>query len=722
MGILGLGDKTMGESIAPYVESSKKQGEIAAVQSSEAAKSINTNSLSTSELQPYINNPAEAAAPFTAPKPSSITPNKKADADSGNTSSSGGAGGNSSTSFDVFKILGLSETGYYHYVPIIFKSAKILDEGSEEGLQDLEIKLPLFPSKISDSVSVSYKRRADNTTLAMITQALASALKIPDSIAKAINYEYDASSLTKEVTVPYIIPVTGVGNGGYQKVPELRRGLNILQGMVYPRLAGMLYPPHLSMTIGGMYAKLKGFIKSVSVEFDENVTDISGVKFPLLITGSITFTCLQAFSWDNVDLAGNTFFGDKAKYFILKDSTLLFGEENVGFSKDGTPANMAGKKSAFDKSALKPNDVIKDDAINKMLNKTGLKEGIKGFDAAGIGANIGAQQDLIGGMNLAGVGGGLGGIGGIGGIGGAIGGGLGGGLGGLGGLLGDLDINNLPLDGIPGLQNMQGDLMASLGELGCLDSLGINLNTDALGQSVGKLSESLAKLGTSADVGQLLGNLQNSNIFNDLGGVVNAASSSITGGISGALGGLSGLVNNNINILASTLGKVGIDPSKVFEFSSSIDGALGQLSDLATGAVGSVTKGLGSMLNNVSMADNIRINNAMKVVDKIFKTNVDMLKTSKGNVAAEILGQLQVSGNTLLAGDIVSKLANIQKQSTQAIFEKTQIDFMNNNIDYDVKRQAESAMNFMSTVMPKNMNSSVNAVHNKLKNIINVLV
>ena len=259
---------------------------------------------------------------------------------------------------------------------------------------DLYIRLPLYPGKINDQVSVSFKRRLENTTAAAAANILAGIFSdiIPDSISKILLYDYDTCSLRKEIIIPYIIPVTGV-MGNVQAIADIRRGLNLLQGMVYPRKSGIAYPPHLALTIGGMYMRLKGFISSVSVEFDENVTMIGGVKFPLLITGSITFTCLQAFAWDKMSLAGKDLFGEHGDELILKGKALLFGLDNAGGGSGGSssvPGNVTGKLDSMNPLSQLINSGAMADQLKNTQAMTGLNAGaLKDFNAEGIMGKLG---------------------------------------------------------------------------------------------------------------------------------------------------------------------------------------------------------------------------------------------------------------------------------------------------------------------------------------------
>lgn len=708
MSFLGIGAKEsfVKDHVAPYTAQAEKAGAAAAASSSaagvaaaSAAAPINHNAVSVAEVGGAAGLPTTTppAKPGTSPYNAGalINPSKAADE---NAKSGGGSGGGSSGNpleFDSFKILGIKENNYFEYVPIIFKSIKILGNGPEDDMKSLYIRLPLLPNKISDQVSVSFKRRLENTAAAAAANILAGTFSdiIPDSISKILLYEYDTSSLRKEVNIPYIIPVTGI-MGNVQAIADIRQGLNLLQGMVYPRKSGIAYPPHLALTIGGMYMRLKGFISSVSVEFDENVTTIGGVKFPLLITGSITFTCLQAFAWDKMSLAGKDLFGEYGDELILKGKALLFGLDNAGGGgSSSVPSNVTGKLDSMNPLSQLTNGEAMADQLKSAQGMIGLNAGaLKNFNDEDIMGKLGEQQGLI--ENMKGLD--------------------------LKNLdLQGLDLGNLPMGNLANMQDLQASLGANLGNLSGLDSLGINVNTDAISQAAGKVGESLAKLRTSANVGDFLGKLQGSTIIGDLQGVVGAISTTVTDNIGNVVGGLSNVVKSNINILGPTLGKVGIDVNKAFDFSSSYFGSIDQIQNTVTNVVGSASKEVNSLLNTISLADNMRINNAMNAVNKIIGTNVDILKTAKGNPILETLAKIQTSSNTLVAANVATKVADIQKQSTKAVFEKTQIDFMNNQIDHNVKQQAEAAMAAMSSIMPKSMSSSINAVHSKLGSFLN---
>ena len=57
-------------------------------------------------------------------------------------------------------------------MPIVIKSAQIIGEGAADSIDGLHIVLPLNPGKITDSVSVSFNRRIDNTAGSTIATML----------------------------------------------------------------------------------------------------------------------------------------------------------------------------------------------------------------------------------------------------------------------------------------------------------------------------------------------------------------------------------------------------------------------------------------------------------------------------------------------------------------------------------------------------------------------
>lgn len=679
--------------------------------------------------------PEQPPTPPVAPSPTSNTSNKTAETQSAQRSGGGGSrrssGGGSASGlkFDAFSVLGLSESGYYSYVPITIRSAQIMGGGQEPGMEGLLIKLPLLPAKITDSVSVSFQRRFENSTVAMLAATLTDKLDIPDELKNIMMFTYDASTLKKEITVPFILPVTGI-EGNVSQTESIRKGLTILQGMLYPRTAGLAYPPYVSLTIGGIYVRMKGFITNVSIEFDDTITDIGSSKFPLVVTGTIQFLCLQAFTWDNINLANVDALGPNgAQEFVLRDTCLLFGQPGGGGGSgggggwgsiplpsrppskafDGDLANLASPAEAI--TTLK--DLPKEEILKNLAEQNILMGGAVNLgDLTGGAGNL---DDLTGGLteSLGGLGGGLS----------ELAGGLDSNLSSLTGGLSNIDFSKvaIPMDSFNELSSFQNALANDLSNFGNLSDLGINLNTDAIGSAVGNLANNLTSITTPESVANILNKLNTQNIMGQLGGVINSITSGISSDIGNTVNSLSNIVKGNINSLGSTISKNGIDVFKAHEFASDIKGSIDQINSAIESSAAGATIEANKLVNTCSYADNLRNNNAMKAVNTILEANKNILKTAKGNEATEIVSKIQTSVNGLLAADITFKTAEMQKQSSIALNELAQIGYLNKTLDYNTKIINENAMNTMSKITPTSMISNNNVVSAKMTGILDKL-
>ncbi len=269
---------------------------------------------------------------------------------------------------DFFNLYGLPEyipsqdnrtDNYLGFMPIIIRNASFYgDEVGERTTIDsdigeefrINIKLPWLPSEISDSVSVSYSRRGNVGT--QLPEVLSRFLaKLNQDLANIALVEYNAQNLSKTLDLEFILPInrtllTMRGTHytterseeelSYERSPiagrfreenievkdfmkNVRAYLGALQGLVYPRAFGFLYPPLLSIKLGGLYRGFKGFLREVNIRTSEEMLDLGNEMFPMIIRGSLRFINVFMYSWSDTR-------NEIARSFVLSDNPqILFG-------------------------------------------------------------------------------------------------------------------------------------------------------------------------------------------------------------------------------------------------------------------------------------------------------------------------------------------------------------------------------------------------------------
>ncbi len=269
---------------------------------------------------------------------------------------------------DFFNLYGLPEyipsqdnrtDNYLGFMPIIIRNASFYgDEVGERTTIDsnigeefrINIKLPWLPSEISDSVSVSYSRRGNVGT--QLPEVLSRFLaKLNQDLANIALVEYNAQNLSKTLDLEFILPInrtllTMRGTHytterseeelSYERSPiagrfreenievkdfmkNVRAYLGALQGLVYPRAFGFLYPPLLSIKLGGLYRGFKGFLREVNIRTSEEMLDLGNEMFPMIIRGSLRFINVFMYSWSDTR-------NEIARAFVLSDNPqILFG-------------------------------------------------------------------------------------------------------------------------------------------------------------------------------------------------------------------------------------------------------------------------------------------------------------------------------------------------------------------------------------------------------------
>jgi len=269
---------------------------------------------------------------------------------------------------DFFNLYGLPEyipsqdnrtDNYLGFMPIIIRNASFYgDEVGERTTIDsnigeefrINIKLPWLPSEISDSVSVSYSRRG-NVGIQLPEVLSRFLAKLNQDLANIALVEYNAQNLSKTLDLEFILPInrTFLTMRGthytterseeelsYERSPiagrfreenievkdfmkNVRAYLGALQGLVYPRAFGFLYPPLLSIKLGGLYRGFKGFLREVNIRTSEEMLDLGNEMFPMIIRGSLRFINVFMYSWSDTR-------NEIARAFVLSDNPqILFG-------------------------------------------------------------------------------------------------------------------------------------------------------------------------------------------------------------------------------------------------------------------------------------------------------------------------------------------------------------------------------------------------------------
>lgn len=185
-------------------------------------------------------------------------------------------------------------TSGIHWVDITLKSAQI--DGDYASLNaencDANIKLLLKPGDISDGVNVSMTRRWDSDLpIGSTINSIMTKLGLAE-LGNIASFKYDASSLAKTISLNFVYPYS---NSKYDAT-TMRKMLSNLQGVVYPRGYGFLYPPLLSLTVGDLYKGFYGFITAVDIVFKEDWTEKKGT-YPLWLEGTIKFQNLFNYYW-----------------------------------------------------------------------------------------------------------------------------------------------------------------------------------------------------------------------------------------------------------------------------------------------------------------------------------------------------------------------------------------------------------------------------------------
>jgi hypothetical protein len=310
---------------------------------------------------------------------------------------------------DFFELYGLNEyipgantsASFLGFLPIIIRSTEfygknIVDKSNDNKDVNIYIKVPWSPSEVSDSVSVNFSRRsgAATTLSEFVTKAVSN---FSEYLANLLQAEYHPENLNKNLDIEFILPLNRRVNPDF--IFKVRSYLGALQGLVYPRNFGFQYPPLLAVTFGGLYKGFKGFLREVNIRTSEEMIEVNGEMFPLLIRGSLRFTNVFLYTWS---------YSDKVKG-MLGDFTLnnypwiLFGEDK-GVNSISTTSMLAGSDYIINNTA---NNEALDTALYKVFKRGESFEGVdpvtekwykvytnmKNFDTTGDFTNLNYDYD-----------------------------------------------------------------------------------------------------------------------------------------------------------------------------------------------------------------------------------------------------------------------------------------------------------------------------------------
>lgn len=145
-------------------------------------------------------------------------------------------------------------------------------------------------------------------------------------ISNSALFEYDAGSTKKTLSIPFIVPLAAASKeklyGGAAK--RMRETFNFLQGLLYPKSSGLLMPPLMQVTIGGLYRSFFGFVTGVDItptNSDMFLDPCTMQYYNMVYDGTITFSNL--FMYYHGDGSNPNFDIDTT------DKAVLFGDEIV---------------------------------------------------------------------------------------------------------------------------------------------------------------------------------------------------------------------------------------------------------------------------------------------------------------------------------------------------------------------------------------------------------
>lgn len=224
------------------------------------------------------------------------------------------------------------------FLEVRFTKSDLLGEGDSTGGKIKRISLPFHHDKaISDQVSAKIENQwaSSNTPLGKAVsnsiQNLMTSVNGESNIAsfltQASMFKYDAGNTQKTLQIPFIVPLALASKSALlnNAAKKMRDTFNMLEGILYPGFWGLLLPPLMELTIGGLYRRFYGFITGVNIAPTNNdmfQDPSSGEYFNMVYEGTITFSNL--FLYYHGGGKGNQHFD-----IDLDNKAVLFGDYSL---------------------------------------------------------------------------------------------------------------------------------------------------------------------------------------------------------------------------------------------------------------------------------------------------------------------------------------------------------------------------------------------------------
>ena len=222
------------------------------------------------------------------------------------------------------------------FLEVRFTKSSLLGEGDSTGGKIERISLPFHHDKaISDQVSAKIENQwtSASTVLASgVSHVVQNFMtsgggedQIGSFLKQASMFKYDAGNTQKTLQIPFIVPLALASKSALlnNAAKKMRDTFNMLEGILYPGFWGLLLPPLMELTIGGLYRRFYGFITGVNIAPTNNdmfQDPSSGEYFNMVYEGTITFSNLFLYYHDGG--SGNDHFD-----IDLSNKAVLFGDE-----------------------------------------------------------------------------------------------------------------------------------------------------------------------------------------------------------------------------------------------------------------------------------------------------------------------------------------------------------------------------------------------------------
>lgn len=215
-----------------------------------------------------------------------------------------------------------------------------------EGNDRIKIILPLKPGSITDTGSVSIKRKYEGNIAQKAMEGISEMTSkylskdFNNFLVSYLGMDYDYASLKKELRLPFILPLTSrTCIPTPQWCDNVRKALGILQGQLYPHTIYGILPNAFNLKLGNLYRGFKGFITGVDITFSEeqytgSSNDKNGknngsvdIVWPLIIEGTITFKNLNSYMWGGVNSnSGLEELMSDSRFNLATQPGILFGD------------------------------------------------------------------------------------------------------------------------------------------------------------------------------------------------------------------------------------------------------------------------------------------------------------------------------------------------------------------------------------------------------------